>query len=236
MVVCIILLVLGAICVALFLMEKIKKYSVKATLIKATASFLFILLAAYSNFIKGGEQYGFNSFVICGLALGLMGDIWLDFKYVFKEQERIFTYAGFISFAIGHVFYITGMMCTLPYPMLWYAYLTPFAFGALCGALVLLLEKPLKYKYGEYKLICLIYAVLLFTTLGTATYLAFFNGFRFAAYDMLFFGALFFAVSDLILCGTYFGEGKERPVDIISNGVTYYLAQYLIAFSLFFII
>lgn len=236
MAVCIVLIVLGAICVALFLMEKIKKYSVKATLIKATASFLFIALAAYTVFIKGGEQYGFHSFVICGLALGLMGDIWLDFKYVFKEQEKIFTYAGFICFAIGHVFYIAGMMCTLPYPMFWYAYLTPFAFGALCGALVLLLEKPLKYKYGEYKPICLIYAILLFTTLGTAAYLAFFNGFSFAAYDMLFFGALLFAVSDLILCGTYFGEGKERPVDIISNGVTYYLAQYLIAFSLFFII
>ena len=47
-------------------------------------------------------------------------------------------------------------------------------------------------------------------------------------------GGVLFAISDLILSGTYFGEGKERPVDIITNGVTYYLAQFAIAFSLFF--
>ena len=236
MIVCIILLVLGTICVSLFLMDKLQKYSVRATLIKATASFLFIALAAYSSFINGSEQYGFNMFVICGLAMGLLGDIWLDFKYVFKEQERLFTYAGFISFAIGHIFYIAGIMTALPYPLQWYAYLIPFAFGLLCGGLVLLLEKPLKYKYGEYKLICFIYATFLFTTLGTTTYLAIFHQFAFATYNMLFAGAILFAVSDLILCGTYFGEGKERPFDIISNGITYYAAQYLIAFSLFFIV
>ena len=52
---------------------------------------------------------------------------------------------------------------------------------------------------------------------------------------MLFVGGVLFAVSDLILCGTYLGKGKERPVDLISNAVTYYAAQYIIAFSLFFL-
>ena len=55
-------------------------------------------------------------------------------------------------------------------------------------------------------------------------------------YVMLFVGGTLFAISDLILCGTYFGVGKERPVDLISNAVTYYAAQFIIAFSLFFII
>lgn len=234
MIYCIILLVLGAICVGLFLFEKVKKYSVKATLIKATASFFFIALAAFS-FYKNHEE-PFGVFVICGLAMGLLGDIWLDFKYVFKEQERIFTYAGFISFAIGHLFYISGIIATLGYPMLWYGYLLPVVFGLLCGVLVLLLEKPLKYKYGEYKLICLIYAILLFTTFGTTLFLTVYHQFANVSYNMLFAGAALFAISDLILCGTYFGEGKERPFDIISNGVTYYAAQYLIAFSIFFLV
>ena len=51
---------------------------------------------------------------------------------------------------------------------------------------------------------------------------------------MLIAGGVLFAVSDLILSGTYFGEGKERPFDIISNAITYYLAQYVIAFSIMF--
>ena len=37
---------------------------------------------------------------------------------------------------------------------------------------------------------------------------------------------------DLILSGTYFGEGKNRPVDIVTNHVTYYIAQFVIAGSL----
>ena len=87
MAICIILIVLGAICLTLFLIEKVRKYSIKATLIKATTSFFFIALAAYSFYSHGDEDFGV--FVVCGLALGLLGDIWLDFKYVFKEQEKI---------------------------------------------------------------------------------------------------------------------------------------------------
>ena len=234
MVVCIVLLVLGAICLTLFLVEKVRKYSIKATLIKATTSFFFIALAAYSFYIRSEEAFGV--YVICGLAMGLLGDIWLDFKYVFKEHDRIFTYAGFICCAIGHVFYILGIAMTLAYPNLWYAYLAPIVFGLACGALVLLLEKPLKYKYGEFKTICFIYGTLLFTTLGTTLFLTIYHGFQVVTYNMLFVGAVLFAISDLILCGTYFGENRERPFDIISNGITYYAAQYLIAFSLFFLV
>ena len=234
MAICIILLALGAICLTLFLIEKVRKYSIKATLIKATTSFFFIALAAYSFYTHSEEAFGV--YVICGLAMGLLGDIWLDFKYVFKEHERIFTFAGFICFAIGHVFYILGIAMTLAYPNLWYAYVAPIVFGLACGALVLLLEKPLKYKYGEYKTICFIYGTLLFTTLGTTLFLTVYHSFSVITYNMLFAGAALFAISDLILCGTYFGENRERPFDIISNGITYYAAQYLIAFSLFFLV
>ena len=234
MAICIILLALGAICLTLFLIEKVRKYSIKATLIKATTSFFFVALAAYSFYTHSEEAFGI--YVICGLAMGLLGDIWLDFKYVFKEHERIFTFAGFICFAIGHVFYILGIAMTLAYPNLWYAYVAPIVFGLACGALVLLLEKPLKYKYGEYKTICFIYGTLLFTTLGTTLFLTVYHSFSVITYNMLFAGAVLFAISDLILCGTYFGENRERPFNIISNGINYYAAKYLIAFSLFFLV
>ena len=52
---------------------------------------------------------------------------------------------------------------------------------------------------------------------------------------MLFVGGVFFLISDLILSGTYFGEGKDRPVDIVTNHMTYYIAQYLIALSIAFV-
>ena len=237
MVYCIILLVLGAICLTLFLMEKIKAYSVKETLIKSCTSFLFILLAVYANFHNGNHPFGM--FVICALTLGLMGDIWLDLKYVFKEQDRIFTYAGFISFALGHVFYITGMLFFLPVAKYWHTFVIPFVMGLVSGGLILLMEKPLKMQYGEFKPICFIYGSLLFTTMFTALYfviVSIVNGTQMPTLYMLLAGGLLFAISDVILCGTYFAENRERPIDIITNSVTYYAAQYIIAFSLFFLI
>ena len=54
-------------------------------------------------------------------------------------------------------------------------------------------------------------------------------------YDLFFIGGVLFMISDLILNGTYFGEGKERPVDIATNYLTYYSAQFLIASSLMFL-
>lgn len=234
MVACIVLLIVGAISLALFLIEKIRKYSIKETVIKGVTSALFIALAVVSNIHNGFEDFGV--FAIIGLTFGLIGDIFLDLKYVDLKHTRFHTFAGFIAFALGHICYISGIILTLPYPNLWYSYVLPLAFGLLCGALVLLLEKPLKFNYGEYRLISFIYGVFLFTTVGTTFYLALVHHFAITSYNMLFIAASLFAISDLILCGTYFGEGRERPVDIISNSITYYAAQYLIAFSLFFLV
>jgi len=233
MVVCIILLALGAICLTFFVIEKVKGTSVKSTMIKATTSFFFIALAAYSVYKNGNPPFGF--FALCGLAMGLLGDIWLGFKYVYKEHTRIYTFAGFSCFGVGHLFYIYGMMRTLPYPQVWYAYVIPLAFGLLCGLAVILLEKPLKFNYQEYRIISFIYGVILFTMVGTAGCLAIFHHFKEASLNMLFIGGILFVISDLILCGTYFGEGKDKPFDLISNSLTYYFAQYLIAFSIFFL-
>ena len=234
MVACIVLLVLGAISLALFLVEKVRKYSIKETVIKGVTSALFIALAVVANIHNGFEDFGV--FVIIGLSFGLMGDVFLDLKYVDLKHTKFHTFAGFICFAIGHIAYIFGIVLTLPYPNLWYSYVLPLAFGLLCGVLILILEKPLKFNYGDYKVISVIYGVLLFTTVGTTFYLCLVHKFAEMSYNMLFIGACLFAVSDLILCGTYFGEDRERPVDIISNSVTYYAAQYLIALSLYFLV
>ena len=233
MVVCIILLALGAISLTLFLIEKIRRYSLKETIIKACTSMLFIALAAFCFYHNGFHPFGV--YVLCGLVMGLIGDVCLDLKYVIKERSRFYTYAGFVSFAIGHIFYITGMFVCFNNGLKWFAYVIPFVLGFIGGVLVLLLEKPLKMKYGEYKFICWLYGSILFSMTFTTITLAVNQQMQTVTFNMLCIGGILFAISDLILSGTYFGEGKERPVDLISNAVTYYAAQYLIAFSLFFL-
>ena len=188
MVACIVLLVLGAIALALFLIEKVRKYSIKETVIKGVTSALFIALAVVSNIHNGFEDFGV--FAIIGLSFGLIGDIFLDLKYVDLKHTRFHTFAGFIAFAIGHICYSGGIMLTLPYPMFWYSYIGPLAFGLLCGVLVLALEKPLKFNYGEYKWISFIYGILLFTTVGTTFYLALVHHMEITTYNMLFIAAL----------------------------------------------
>ena len=231
--VCILLIALGATSLALFLCEKIRKYSVKETMIKSIASLLFITLAVYGFYHSGHHPFGI--FVIVAMIFGLLGDIWLDFKYVFPEQSKSFTYAGFIVFGIGHILYISGMITSFMGENWWWTLLIAIGTGLLGTLGVLLVEKPMKLKYGNYKWICILYSFVLFAMVGTTAVVTISSSFQAVPFNLLFAGGILFAVSDLILSGTYFGEGKERPVDIITNAVTYYAAQYLIAFSLFFL-
>ena len=232
MVICIIIIALGMGLLTWFIIEKVKKYCVKEAIIKISTSAVFLLLAAYCWISKGNNSLAF--YVLMGLFFGALGDLFLEFKYVFKEEEKIFTYAGFIVFAIGHVFYITGMFRQFYNGQNPLYIIIPLVIGLIVGAAPILLEKVMKLNYGSMKLITYIYGVCLFSMTMCGGSLCLMTNFHPTAI-MLFVGGILFSISDLILSGTYFGVGKDKPFDIISNSVTYYLAQYTIAFSLYFL-
>ena len=233
MVFAIILMCISLFMVGWFCYEKVKAYSLKAVLIKTSCSLLFIALAAY-GFFKSGYHH-FTPFAIIALALGMLGDIFLEMKYVFKEKDKEFTYAGFIVFGLGHIFYITGMFFEFfAVEGLLYAVI-PFIFGVAMAFLCMLIEKPFKLKYGAYRFICFLYAITLFSDLGLAFSLTLMTGFKNVSLILIFVGMALFALSDLVLNNTYFGEGHEKPVDLISNTVMYYVAQNLIALSILFL-
>ena len=225
---------IGAITLTLFIIEKIKKYSLKATIIKATTSLFFILVSSVSLYTKG--EHILAVFVTIGLFFGLLGDIFLDFKYVYKEKHEVpFTYAGFIAFAIGHAFYISGMFLEYYHGENVLFIIIPLVVGILMSLINWFLEKPMKLVYGRYKPISFIYGMFLFSLTGVALSLSILHHFESTTLIMMIAGGVLFTISDLILSGTYFGVGKERPVDIASNAVTYYMAQFIIAFAMFFI-
>ena len=229
----IILICAGAVLLFFFLKEKVKAYSVKAVMFKAAASICFVAVAAVSLFAKGHNAL--SIFVTLGLFFGVLGDIWLDFKYVFKEHDKIFTYAGFIMFALGHACYITGMYLEFFNGQSPLYIILPLIGGLLISVCNLFIAKPMKLDYSGYKVISIIYGFFLFSMTLSSLSLSIMMGFNNVALIMIFAGGLLFTISDLILSGTYFGKGKERPVDIITNSVTYYLAQFVIAFAIFFI-
>lgn len=234
LILCILFMVAGAICLTLFLLEKVRKYSVKATMIKSLTSLCFIGTCAVGLYQTG--KHVLSLYVIFGLLLGLLGDIWLDFKYVFPHHNDAFTYAGFTMFGVGHILYIGGMFHEFYHGENILYIIIPLIVGLVISIGNVLLEKVMKLNYGQFKWIVFVYGFLLFSMVAVAMSFSIIYQFKNTTLIMIFAGGIFFALSDLILSGTYFGVGKERPVDIISNAITYYLAQYTIAFSMFFLV
>ena len=229
----VILIVCAAVLLVWYVHEKIKAYSLKAVLIKSIVSMLFIAVGLFG--LHASALYGDSSpagaFIVLGLVCGLLGDIWLDLKYVYPEQDQLFTYAGFTVFGVGHVLYIVGMLMrfyvsdALPYV------LVPIILAIVLSAANAVLEKPMKLEYGRMKPTVIVYGILLFSTMLVSGGLALFYGWQEWALNFLFAGGILFAVSDLVLSKTYFGTGHERLIDFVLNYFTYYPAQFLIATS-----
>lgn len=219
------LLVLGFIALGWYIPEKLRGYTVNALLKKSLVSLLFICVAA-----AAASSAPLAPFVILGLVFGLCGDIWLDLKYVFPSHDKPFTYAGFTVFGIGHILYVTGLLIQFGTGRFLFVSLI---LAAVAAGLISATEKPMKLVYGPMKPVVLLYGFLLFSTVFVSGGLLLTQGGR----TLLLFsvGSVLFAVSDLILSGTYFGVGKERPADIISNYLFYYCGQFLIAYTLVFI-
>lgn len=235
MVICVVLLALGAVAFVCYVREKIRAYSVRALFLKSVVSTLFLAVGVCGWHASSAGASPFGAFIVLGLLLGLLGDVWLDLKYVFPAQDAPFTYAGFTAFGAGHVLYIAGLLTQFYRPGQLWALTVPFALAAL-GALVnLLLERPMKLRYGRMKPVVLIYSFLLFSTVFAAGAMALLHGWQSTTLNLFFIGSVLFAMSDLVLSGTYFGEGRERPIDLIANYCLYYGGQFLIAFSLLFL-
>lgn len=233
-----VLLIVGALALWAYIREKLRGSTVKAVLMKALVSTLFVCVGIYGAWRASlaGALNPLCPFVLLGLICGLLGDIWLGLKAVFPEKAEPFTYAGFLSFSVGHILYIAGMLTGFFPEGKPLALLLPPLLGAVFSVGNAVLEKPMGLRYGKLKPMVILYGVLLFSMVFYAGALAIAHGWRETALNLFFTGGVLFALSDLILSGTYFGSGRDRPIDLVLNYLTYYPGQFLIASSLFFLI
>ncbi len=231
-----VLLIVGVISCVIFNYLRVKEGGVKALMLKAFTSSLFVCCAASAaaDGVKS-DVFPFALFVIAGLVFGLMGDIWLDLKWIYPKDNDIFTFSGFGTFMIGHILYISGLLIYFAdFSKIAYI-LIPLVLALISALAVIFMEKVQNLHYGKFKAITGVYGfILIFMTLLSGS-LVLMYGFDNMTLNFMFIGGVFFLISDLILSGTYFGKGKDRPIDIITNHVTYYIAQFIIAASLLFI-
>lgn len=222
---------IGMILLGVFLKLRVSGDRKKAVFVKALVSVFFLLTLMTASLAAGDNaDWKYTALLAGGLVLGLLGDIWLDLKYIYTQDSDFWTFSGFFVFMFGHFFYFAAVI-------LHYGIVHPlaviFAVASAIGTVVVLLvlEKPTKMNYGKFKTITMVYGAILVSMFALCLNTALFDGHGNAGILLMTIGGGLFIVSDLILSGTYFGTGKNRPVDIITNHTTYYLAQYCIAAS-----
>ena len=214
--------------------------SLKPLIFKAIASFLFTLVALFACFSNGfGAGLGTNLNIaallfILGFVASCFGDVILALPDWERNQDikQKLILSGGLAFTVAHVCYFIGMV--LIYGFAWYVVLMALAFAAF---FYLFNTQVLKSDFGPMKYGIMIYAFFVSFVACQGIYALIALGFGIYAL-FIALGFLLFYASDVVLMNIYFGKGDEsrNRKAYYYNLAFYYLAQILLAASLFFLI
>ena len=230
-------LCIGFALLCVFLVFRVMQRRVIAAIFKGLTSLMFILTALVAFLVSKSPNVLFASLVLVGLFFGLLGDVFLDLKYIILSKEIMYTIMGFVSFGIGHIFFLTGLFTTFYNydSSVWYI-LVPVIITLVLVVVTLLMEKFSKIRYQKMKPFVIIYGFILFLTVTMYMSVAIQSRWQITTVWVMAISLILFALSDLILNNTYFAPGFNTPAFIISNHIFYYVAQFGIAISLLFLI
>jgi len=218
-----------------FIAIRITKGGTLAVYVKTLASVAFVALGLFGAYLNGLSL--FSVFVLLGLIFGLLGDIVLDLKIVYKEHNNSHLNAGMLCFGVGHIMYFVALT--------WYmantyilssriASIILIATGAsmLLTVLIIAVASPmLKLDFGKFKVQTILYTMVLsFMTVYSITAGIFVNKLL-----IMGIGLLLIFISDLVLSNQYFGNKQDSKLFTILNHAIYYLGQITIAVMLYFI-
>lgn len=234
MTVAIILLCLGALTSAIFIVSKVVNYSPKTIVLKTVASLFFVALGIYCAAVTPGSV-PFKVLLVLGLFFGMLGDLLLGFKYITTKTKNIWILAGMFAFAFGHIFYVIALFVGYYVPgNAWFIAL-PFLTAVVISSLYMLVSRKVGIAFGKLLPFGLFYLFCLTSMVSTSLYMNVLQGFALPNLVMFFVGALNFIASDFMLTGAYFKPGKRSKTYMATYSVFYYVAQFVIAFSLMFL-
>jgi len=202
-------------------------------MLKCVSSLFFIVLGVTASFASGTASK-LGTIIILGQIFSICGDIFLDLKYVYTADNKIYTFSGFISFLITHFCFLLFLLFAYPSVSI-VGIVVPFAASLGLGLFTYFKsEKLMHFHYGSFSVIAALYiSFLLFVTLFSF-FTVIQNGI--CVQNLIFlFGIVLFLASDFFLSQIYFIESKNTKSNVIINLVLYYLGQILIAYSIYFI-
>lgn len=225
-----VLIFLGAIALILFLIFRDRSGSVKALLFKTVTSFLFISVAFASFMVNPSQGVAtFAMLIMMGLICGLIGDILLDLKVMYKGSSSLYQHGGMVAFLLGHLFYLTALIIYFGFNWI------PVVIALVLAIIVACVSKfILKFNFAEHTVDTYAYSFILSYMMTQACYAAITQGYTVCTV-LLAVGAILFLLSDLVLVMTYYDNKDSKPF-IAVNHILYYAAQFSIALSILYLV
>jgi len=222
-----------ALLVAMFIAIRAKHGACIAGLMaKTIASFAFVMTAIFGLMAVKDLEISNYVLVVLGLLCGMVGDIVLELKVIYKKDSDSYLPYGMIAFGLGHIFYFAsitffakdaGVDTVLPM-------LIAFGAGVILTAVTLLVaSKVMKLNFGEFFPHTMFYTFIL----TFVTVFALIIGFSIPLILIMALGLFLILVSDLILSMQYFGGKEDSTILHILNHSIYYLGQIAIVVFIF---
>lgn len=222
MTVILLLAVIGMVLQGIFISVEHKEKYVAADILKGSAALMFVLIGLINYLNVTNDSFGKK--ILIGLIFGMVGDILLNLRFVFKKNGQKAFLLGILAFLIGHILYLAALI-----PLTSYLVIDIIIGAVLAAALLTYIFKTMEVKIA-FKIFGVFYlgAVIIMTVI--AVHLAVVTG---NPHDIIYaVGAVLFTASDIVLIFNTF-SGTTKFSLRITNLSLYYLGQLLIAGSLF---
>ena len=240
----IILLVLCVALATLFIIVRVKWGGLKGLITKTVASFGFVTSAILGLVMSDATELSkwAVGLIAVGLLCGMVGDIILDLKVVYPNNDNYYLNTGMGSFFLGHIFYIIAFSllidgnisdynstvqmfgCTVPL-------LITVGVSVVLTLTITLSSKMMGLKFGKFLWQTVGYTFILSCSMVYTLVLSIMGGGLWLA----FVGMVLFFLSDVVLSFQYFGGKLEDKKLIAVNHALYYAAQIVLVAVLFLI-
>ncbi len=191
---------------------------------KGAASLCFVAVGLLGLLRLGDAGYGWKA--LAGLILGLCGDELLAMRFIREEKHDLYFSLGAVAFSLGHLLFIWAAFQRAGNILGWS--LGIFVLLLLCSGIY---AKRKESHAGDMQPKAVAYIALVCFMGASACAAAIVKT---DLSSLLFaLGGLGFVVSDNILCAHYFGKDRRFLLSWLIH-ISYYGAQLLIAWSIFF--